>query len=69
MRLDHLLSKEEEVGVVLLSSYQGARATGRSRRQMLCLHKQLHRRTYRHRRTDRAGIDGVKTGESRTARA
>ena len=35
MRLDHLLSKEEEVGVVLLSSYQGARATG-SRRGRCC---------------------------------
>ena len=28
MRLDHLLSKEEEVGVVLLFSYQGASARG-----------------------------------------
>ena len=39
-------------------------STGRSRRQMLCLHKQLHQRTYRHKSADRAGIDEVKTGVS-----
>ena len=31
---------------------------------MLCLHKQLHQRTYRHKSADRAGIDEVKTGVS-----
>ena len=54
MRLDHLLSKEEKVGVVLLSSCQGVSATERQRKHMPDLSGQVRKQAFGHMSADRA---------------
>ena len=64
MRLDHLLSKEEEVRVVLLSSCQGVHATGFGRLQMSCSHGQMQNDKRCHRANGRARGDAEHYRES-----
>ena len=64
MRLDHLLSKEEEVGVVLLSSCQGVHAMDSGKAQEMCYHNRLRINRRHHRANGRARGDAKHYRES-----